>query len=83
MLSVFIMSKVDELDIKYDVKRHILVVIIVAIVLLFVFVFFPLLLDMIFNEPSRTREPSERLNDSFPLILYLIRSLYKNFIKFL
>ncbi len=75
MLSVLVMSKVDELDIKYDTKRHILVVLIVVIVLLFVFVFFPLLLDLFFNEPSRTREPSERLNDSFPLIMYLFRSL--------
>ncbi len=63
------MSKVDEFDIKYDTKRHILVVLIVVIVLLLVFVFTPLLLDLFFNEPSRTREPSERLNDSFPLIL--------------
>jgi hypothetical protein len=69
------MSKIDELDIKYDTKRHILVILIVIIVLLLVFVFFPLLLDLFFNEPSRTREPSERLNDSFPLLLNLIKSL--------
>jgi len=69
------MSKIDELDIKYDTKRHILVGLIVVIVLLLVFVFFPLLLDLFFNEPSRTREPSERLNDTFPLILYLIKHL--------
>ena len=65
------MSKVDELEIKYDPKRHILVVLIVVTVLLLVFVFTPLLLDWFFNEPTRTREPSERLNDSFPLILSL------------
>ena len=75
MLLVFLMSKVDELDIKYDVKRNILVVVIVVIVLILVFVFFPLLLDLFLGEPSRTREPSERLNDSFPLILYLIKNL--------
>ena len=55
------MSKIDELDIKYDTKRHILVVLIVVVVLLLVFVFFPLILDLFFNEPSRSREPSERL----------------------
>jgi len=75
MLSVFLMSKIDELDIKYDTKRHILVVLIVVVVLLLVFVFFPLILDLFFNEPSRSREPSERLNDSFQLIMYLIRTL--------
>ena len=70
---MFLLSKVDELDIKYDIRRHILVVLIVVVVLLFVFVFTPLLLDFFFNEPSRTREPSERLNDSFPLILNLLK----------
>ena len=68
-----IMSNLDELDVKYDAKRHLLVVLIVVIVLLIVFVFTPLLLDLFFDEPSRTREPSERLNDSFPLILNLFR----------
>ena len=73
------MSKVEDLDVKYDVKRHILVVIIVAIVLIFVFVLFPLHLDLILGEPTRRREPSERLHDSFPLILNLIHILIRLF----
>lgn len=69
------MSSVEELEAKYDVKRHIIVVVIVAVVLLIVFVFTPLILNY-FTGPSRTRDPSERLNDSFQLSLLLISLSY-------
>ncbi len=66
------MSKVEDLDIKYDVKRHILVVVIVAIVLILVFVFLPLLLDLILGEPTRIITISELIFQYYRNSLYFI-----------
>ncbi|MBD3256161.1 MAG: hypothetical protein GF383_13775 [Candidatus Lokiarchaeota archaeon] len=62
------MSRLDELDVKYDPKRHFVVVIIVVVVLLLIFVLSPFIYDLVIGGSLDSREPSERLHDAIFLV---------------
>lgn len=66
------MSTIEDLDIKYDVKRQIMVVAIVAIVLLLIFVFWPLIYDLLMGGTVESRDPSKRIHDNLPIFSILI-----------